>query len=220
MTWRIFSRGAYLSLAAGLGGLSLNVCASSELTSSQPAVSSPASTSDEVAARELAKTIQLQSSLLKQLRNQVDALPANDPTRAEKVRSLAEVEDRIRRESRRKYVSPETQEKPFADYYHALERRIEDRGTREFPTSNGKPMYGKVVLNLIVDRRGYVVGSEVVHSSQNPLLDQKAIEIATAAGPFGHFSSEMLEKADQIVVTSNFRFVHDRRVSPSSGVLN
>ncbi len=58
----------------------------------------------------------------------------------------------------------------------------------------------------IIDARGHIVESEVVRSSNSRFLDQRALAIAQAAAPFGGFSDDMKSKADQIVVTSRFRF--------------
>jgi protein TonB len=56
---------------------------------------------------------------------------------------------------------------------------------------------------------GHVVEAEIVRSSKSRLLDQQAIAIVRAASPFGPFSSAMQRQADQIVVTSRFRFTRE-----------
>ena len=61
-------------------------------------------------------------------------------------------------------------------------------------------------MNLTIDANGRVVDAEIERSSNSRWLDQRALAIARAAGPFGHFSDDMRRKADQIVVTSRFRF--------------
>ena len=107
---------------------------------------------------------------------------------------------------RRRYISPATREEVYAIYYDKLRQRIEDKGTTNFPTLNGHKLYGELTVNLIIDARGHVVESEVVRSSNSRFLDQRALAIAQAAAPFGNFSDDMKRKADQIVVTSRFRF--------------
>jgi protein TonB len=54
-----------------------------------------------------------------------------------------------------------------------------------------------------------VVDAEIVRSSRVPRLDQQAIAIVRAASPFGNFTPAMRAQADQIVVTSRFRFTRD-----------
>ena len=41
------------------------------------------------------------------------------------------------------------------------------------------------------------------------VLDQRALAIVRAAGPFGAFTPAMRRQADQIVITSRFRFTRD-----------
>ena len=94
-------------------------------------------------------------------------------------------------------------------YYDQLRRKIEDRGTRNFPEYQGKKLYGELIMNITVDAAGKVVEAEVVQSSRSALLDRRAVAIVHAASPFGDFSAEMRRSADQIVVTSRFRFTRD-----------
>ena len=49
---------------------------------------------------------------------------------------LAEIERRINEENARpkkRYISPSTREEVYAIYYDALRRKIEERGTQNFP---------------------------------------------------------------------------------------
>jgi protein TonB len=54
-----------------------------------------------------------------------------------------------------------------------------------------------------------VVDAEIVRPSASRLLDARAIAIVRAAAPFGPFSGPMRAQADQIVVTSRFRFTRE-----------
>ena len=97
----------------------------------------------------------------------------------------------------------------YALYYDALRRRIEDRGTRDFPSHNGRKLYGELTMNVTVDAAGRVVDTEIVRPSKSPRLDQQAVAIVRASSPFGPFSVAMRNQADQIVVTSRFRFTRE-----------
>ena len=98
---------------------------------------------------------------------------------------------------------------PYALYYDRLRRRIEDRGTRDFPEHLGKKLYGELTLNITVDASGRLVDADVVRGSGNKLLDARALAILQAAAPFGGFSAPMRQEADQIILTSRFRFTRD-----------
>ncbi|HJV68534.1 energy transducer TonB [Ideonella sp.] len=164
-----------------------------------------------------------QEQLLAQGRRELALLPPPDPSRPlltqedvqreerrrQLLRLLAEIEKRINTENARpkkRYISPATREEVYAIYYDKLRRRIEDRGTRDFPEYKGQKLYGELTMNLTIDARGRVIDAEVLQPSRSPQLDRRAIAIAYAAGPFGPFSDAMRHQADQIVVTSRFRF--------------
>ena len=167
-----------------------------------------------------------QMLMLGQVRQMLAAMPPPDPSqpanspeakeREEKrrklVRVLAEIERRINEENARpkkRYISPATREEVYAVYYDALRRRIEDRGTQNFPEMAGKKLYGQLTMIVTVNHDGRVLGTEVVESSGNGTLDRRAQSIARAAAPFGHFNEAMRRRADQIVVVSRFKFTRD-----------
>ena len=173
------------------------------------------------------ETMQEQQMLmLAQVRQMLAAMPPPDPSqsanspeakdREEKrrklVRVLAEIERRINEENARpkkRYISPATREAVYAVYYETLRRRIEDRGTQNFPEMAGKKLYGELTMIVTVNHDGRILDTEVVESSGNRTLDRRAQGIARAAGPFGNFTDAMRRAADQIVVVSRFKFTRD-----------
>ena len=167
-----------------------------------------------------------QQQLLAAVRREIAALPPPDASsdrgspeqreqderRQQLLRLLAEIEKRVNEENARpkkRYISPATREEVYALYYDNLRRRIEDRGTRSFPEHQGRKLFGELTMNVTVDAAGRVVEADIVRSSGNRRLDQQALAIVVAAQPFGPFSSAMRAQADQIVVTSRFRFTRD-----------
>jgi protein TonB len=165
----------------------------------------------------------VQQQLLAQIRREVALLPPPDPAklmqttedaqreerRRQMLRMLAEIEKRINEENARpkkRYISPATREEVYAAYYDNLRRKIEERGTRDFPEMAGQKLYGELTMNLTIDAQGRVIEAEVVRPSSSKVLNRRAVAIVHAAGPFGPFSPEMRRQADQIVVTSRFRF--------------
>ena len=173
-----------------------------------------------------------QQAMLTQLRQQVAALPAADPRqssqsqqeqaeqerRQQLVKLLAEIEKRINEENARpkkRYISPSTKEAVYAIYYDALRRKVEEKGTENFPEHQGKKLYGELVMIMTVNHDGRVLDTEVVQGSGNRMLDTRAEAIARAAGPFGHFGPAMRSKADQIAIVSRFRFTRDQTLETS-----
>jgi len=65
------------------------------------------------------------------------------------VKILAEIEKRINEENARpkkRYISPATREAVYAVYYDGLRRKIEQRGTSNFPEAAGRKLYGELTM--------------------------------------------------------------------------
>lgn len=180
----------------------------------------------EEAQRKVESMQQQQSQLLAQIKKELAAmpppdptLPANDPAQAEReekrrqlIRILAEIEKRINEENARpkkRYISPATREEVYASYYDNLRRKIEDKGTTNFPELAGRKLYGELTMILTVNFDGRILATEVVETSGNLTLDRRAQTIVKGTGPFERFSTAMRRRADQIVVVSRFRFTKD-----------
>ena len=137
---------------------------------------------------------------------------AREEKRRQLLKLLAEIEKRINEENSRpkkRYISPSTREEVYAVYYDGLRRKIEERGTHNFPELAGRKLYGELTMIVTVNFDGRVLETEVVETSGNRTLDRRAASIARAAGPFGRFSDGMRRRADQIVVVSRFKFTRD-----------
>ena len=186
----------------------------------------------EDAQRKMDTLQEQQTQLLAQLRQQIAALPPPDPRpssqsnahsvqdekRRQLVKLLAEIEKRINEENSRpkkRFISPATREEVYAIYYDAMRRRVEDKGTDNFPEQGGKKLYGELTMIVTVNHDGRVLDTEIVQGSGNHLLDNRAQAIARAAGPFGTFNTEMRRKADQIAVVSRFKFTRDLTLETS-----
>ena len=180
----------------------------------------------DTARRSVDKAADAQQQLLAAMRRELATLPPPDPRRETGtpqerqleertrylLRQLAEIEKRVNEESerpRKRYIGPATKEAVYAVYYDHLRRKIEARGTRDFPTVNGRKIYGELTMNVTVDAAGQVVDTEIVRRSATSVLDQRAVAIVRASAPFGAFPDDMRKQADQIIVTSRFRFTRD-----------
>lgn len=168
---------------------------------------------------------QQQNQLLTQARKALASLPPPDlqavnPSqesiererkRQALVKMLAEIEKRINEENARpkkRYISPATREEVYAIYYDELRRKIEDRGTTNFPEAAGRKLYGQLTMVITVNHSGAVLATEIVQSSGNKTLDRRAQAIVRGL-EFGRFSEAMRRRADQIVVVSRFRFTRE-----------
>ena len=167
-----------------------------------------------------------QTQLLAQIKRQLATmplpdpkLPANDPVQSEQqekrkqlIKIFAEIERRINEENARpkkRYISPATREEVYAVYYDSLRRKIEDKGTVNFPEQAGKKLYGELTMTVTVNFDGRILDTEVIETSGNLTLDRRAQTIVKRTGPFDRFYDTMHRKADQIVVVSRFKFTRD-----------
>ena len=185
--------------------------------------------SSENARKRIEQLQEAQQQLLAQIRRELAVLPPPDPKRdqgnpeeraqqerrRQLIQLLAEIEKRINEENARpkkRYISPATREEVYALYYDQLRRKIEARGTRNFPENQGHKLYGELTMNVTVDAEGRLLETEVVRASNSKVLDRRAVAIVRAAAPFGPFSAAMRRVADQLVVTSRFRFTRDEEL--------
>ncbi|MEY4420655.1 MAG: hypothetical protein RLZZ498_1251 [Pseudomonadota bacterium] len=187
----------------------------------------------EALKRQLAAMRKEQSLLLAQVKQVLAQMPPPQPQKSQNapdeveqkrrqlLKLLAEIEQRINQDNarpRKHYVSPATKEAAYALYYDALRRKIEERGTRYFPASNnGDKLYGELTMIITVNTDGRVLSTEVVQGSGLAELDRRAQAIATASGPFGLFTDEMRQQADQLAVVSRFIFSRDNALHTRGG---
>ena len=138
--------------------------------------------------------------------------PAIERQRQQLINLLAQIEKRIQEENarpRKRYVSPSTQEASYARYYDVMRRKIESKGTLDFPQSHGQKLYGSLIMVITIDTRGQVISTDISQSSGNPLLDFHAKHIAREAGPYGPFNETMRKEMDQLALVTRFSFDHN-----------
>jgi periplasmic protein TonB len=181
---------------------------------------------DDESSKQIEQMQATQLQLLAMVRRELALMPAPEPVhdegsvqeraqeerRRQLLEQLAEIEKRVNEENARpkkRYISPATKEAAYAQYYDQLRRKIEDRGTRNFPEQGGRKLYGELTINVTIDAAGRVVDTEIVRASKSRVLDRQAIAIVKASAPFGLFTPRMHAKADQLVVTSRFRFTRE-----------
>ena len=166
-----------------------------------------------------------QQQLLLELKRKLAAMPVydrqrdgdsadlqdNERKRLEWVAQLAEIERRIHLEktSRKGYIVPSTHDPAYLAYYKSVRTAIEEKGSKDFPNFDGKPAYGKLKLVITIDHTGAVLATEVAQSSGNPRLDDYSGQVARAAGPFAAFTKAMRQRADQVMIITDFTYAHD-----------
>jgi protein TonB len=119
---------------------------------------------------------------------------------------------------RKTYITPSTQAVGYAMYYKALQKRIENIGTLNFPQHDGKKMYGELTVYIPIFQDGTIYekegGPRVERSSGNRELDAAALRIVRRSAPFGKFPPNMRsnDKDDLWVVITRFKFTRDEQL--------
>ena len=166
------------------------------------------------------------SSLQSSEKNQTDNPP--NPNGQEKVESsqalarmAAEISQTIEDQNKRPrktFITPSTQAVGYAMYYKALQKRVEDVGTLNFPQKDGKKLYGELIIYIPIFQDGSIYekdgGPKVEKSSGNKALDAAALRIVRRAAPFGKFPPNMRssDKDDLWVVITRFKFTRDQQL--------
>ena len=125
---------------------------------------------------------------------------------------VGEIDRRIQAENsrpRRNFIGASTVKGVHALYYDSLKQKIEEKGTSNFPEHNGQKLYGELIMSMVVNHDGRVLETKIMQTSGNRLLDRRAEAIATSAGPFGTFDTELRKFTDQLEIVSTFRFTHN-----------
>lgn len=111
-------------------------------------------------------------------------------------------------------ISPNTKQVAYAEYYTALQTRIENVGTLSFPEHKGKKLYGELIVYIPVFQDGSIYekegGPRVEKSSGDANLDKAAVRIVRNAAPFGRFPAHMRTagKDDVWEIVTRFKFTH------------
>jgi len=120
-------------------------------------------------------------------------------------------------------ITPSTREVGYAQYYKTLQDKIEKVGTLNFPTRDGKKLYGELLVVIPVFQDGTIYerdgGVVVKSSSGNAALDQAAVAIVRRSAPFGRFPENMRTsgKDDVWEIITRFRFTRDQGLQAQLG---
>ncbi|KGF80543.1 energy transducer TonB [Massilia sp. JS1662] len=186
--------------------------------------------------RRIAELEQQQKSVLTKMRqSQFTSAPVAEQTKPDPSRTgednldstkaiarmTAEITQRIADENKRPkktFISPSTREVGYAMYYKAMQKRVEEVGTLNFPQQNGKKLYGELVVYIPIFQDGTLYekegGPRIERSSGNPALDKAALSIVRRAAPFGKFPANMrsTDKDDLWIVVTRFKFTREEKL--------
>lgn len=158
---------------------------------------------------------------LDQQQRRVLAQMASDSAQHESLtlaRREAEIAQRIEDYNKRPLktqITPSTRGVAYAMYYTALQKHIEQTGTQYFPQSQGKKMYGELVMYIPIFQDGSLYlkegGPHIERSSGNAALDRAALGIVQRAAPFGRLLAMLQASGKDRVweIITRFAFTRD-----------
>lgn len=158
---------------------------------------------------------QEKTNLLKNLDSKNIANGAESNVNAQqmqRIKLIAELEKRINEfneKPRKRFVGPSTVGTAHAFYYQNFKNKVESLGTKNFPSVNGKKLYGELTLMISIDKFGQVSELDVMESTGDMGFDRMAMAIVRKGAPYGQFTELMLKKFQVLVVVSRFRFTKD-----------
>jgi hypothetical protein len=130
---------------------------------------------------------------------------ARDTRRASMVALLDELQFRRRSETRTRRVYQRTDDPLVKGYYADVTRRIEAEGSDRFPKSEGRPVYGKAILQFTLWSDGRVSDIEVLQSNSKAISDS-ATGLIRDLAPFGKFPADLAAEVDRLVIVAPFSY--------------
>ena len=173
---------------------------------------------EQMQSRQTVLLSQLRESMAKTMQQHNPSPNAAGPSASpdeksrQRLKQLAEIEKRVIEENERpkkRFVSPSTVGKVHAIYYHSFKRRVEDLGTRNFPSAGGQKLYGDLTMSISINQAGQIIDTKVLASTGNSRLDKMAQAIVYSGAPYGEFTDAMSKKFQILVIVSRFSFTHD-----------
>ncbi len=163
-------------------------------------------------AEQIAALEKAQRELLQDLKRQLAEMP--ETVRKQRLRArIADIEGRAN-PPRDLYISPgANMSAPMKTYYARMRMRIEDCGTRHFPSQDGRKLYGQGVVGVTLANDGAVLQAEVLQSSQDKALDGHMLKLVHASAPFGTPPARPMADGSRVyrrlVVITGFDFNRD-----------
>lgn len=153
---------------------------------------------------------------------------ARDMTETARAMALLEAEvskdtQHYNKRPKKTQITPSTREVGYAQYFKTLQDRIEKVGTLNFPSRDGKKLYGELLVVIPVFQDGTIYerdgGVLVRTSSGNPALDQAAVAIVRRSAPFGRFPENMRTtgKDDVWEIITRFKFSREHGLETQIG---
>lgn len=125
-----------------------------------------------------------------------------------KIAILAQQVQDYNKRPRKHFDAPSTAAHPYAAYIDQWRQIIESTGTKHYPQSSGKTIYGKVQATITIASNGTLIDLSINRPSDQVSLNQAVRRITQLSAPFPPFTPEMARQIDQIVITRTWNFTN------------
>lgn len=164
-----------------------------------------AGTTDDV--QELQRLQAEKQELVRQVQRELSTLPKDSARYKQLSVLLVEVKKRDRAMARTRYLTPATADPALRAYYLRIQTNLEKKGTTEFPTADGQPLYGRVQVSFALRPSGQIERIDI-SQSDSPLLARHVVQLLKRAAPFDAFPPEIAREFDRIVISVPFNYEH------------
>lgn len=101
----------------------------------------------------------------------------------------------------------------FGIWERQIRQKVERIGQQNFPRDeNGRPLFGLMQFRVVLNADGSIADLKLTRSSNNPKLDQDALQIIRISASFGPVPVELLDQRRQITLIRYYEFVDERHV--------
>jgi len=114
--------------------------------------------------------------------------------------------ERYNQRPRKYYEAPSAIASPFAGYVDAWRVRIEDTGSKHYPSGGDQPPRGDLQATVTIAANGALLDITIDRPSADARLNQALRRILELAQPFPPFPDHLAKEIDQLVITRTWRF--------------
>jgi protein TonB len=90
-----------------------------------------------------------------------------------------------------------------------MRRKIEAKGTIDFPQSQGQKLYGSLIMVITLDTRGQVISTDISKALATLCWTFMPNTLRAKRGPYGPFNESMRKEMDQLALVTRFSFDHN-----------
>lgn len=184
------------------------LCATGSAVSAQECIKGPApelpDTPEIVALRKE------QRELVEQVRQELaieeerSHFPSGNSKHLAELRELlTEMTHYVDRENASKRINRQTYFEPYCSYYRRFAQKLEEAGSSNFPKVNGKSVYGKVIIQVMIKRDGSIERIRAIEATSKA-IEEHAVALIRSLAPYEPIPSEAREDYFELGASYNY----------------